>query len=232
MKTIRYFLLPLIFFASRTFADSNFYTEAGVSYAALHGASYGSAASGFDPTLSLSNIVAGAPAPTSTLTVLSEDKSQWAPFVAAGYTFTDRIGLRLSYQYIGSLSARAKSTIIVGGDAVLGEVSFRFNDKVHVVSLAPVFTWPLASKLTLTFSPEVNWIASRGEILASTDSPQINIAPRQVRNEQDVSVGASVGARWFLTEKCDLILGYKYTDLKPSWGRQAHLFSGGLHWRF
>lgn len=228
MKISKHFLLTALLTCS-AFAESKFYTDAGVSYTLLKGATY---TSGLQPSYALASLVPGAPVPTSIFALLNEDKSQWAPFIAAGYAFSDRVGVRISYHYLGRLTANSKSTLLVGGDVVLGDVSLRFNDTVHLFSLSPEFSFPVLGKLTLTFSPELNWVASRGEVLASTLNPVINVLPSRVRNEQGFSFGASVGARWSLTEQCDFTVGYKYTDLKPSWGRQAHLLSGGLHFKF
>lgn len=223
------FGLCALLLGSPAFAESKFYAEAGVAYVALRGASY---ETGATPSLTLANTVPGTPLPTSTFAILGEDKSTWAPFVSAGYHFSEHIGVRLGYHYVGNLNASVKSTLLVGGDVVLGDVSLRFNDEVHVLSFAPELRWPIADKLRLTFSPELNWVTSRGEILATTSNPVINIVPRRARNEQELTFGASVGALWSLSDKCDLSLSYKYSDLKPSWGRAAHMLSGALRWNF
>ena len=228
MKKICYGLCALLLGTS-AFAESKFYTEAGVAYVALRGANY---ETGIEPSLALANTVPGAPVPQSIFTVLGEDKSTWAPFISAGYTFSERVGVRLAYHFVGNLSASVKSTLLVGGDVVLGDVSLRFNDEVHVLSLAPEFKWPVTGGLRLTVSPELNWVASRGEVLATTLNPVINVLPRGIRNKQALTLGASVGAIWALSDQCDLAVGYKYSDLKPSWGRAAHMVSGSLRWRF
>ena len=228
MKIVfRLFLGSLL--STSAFAQLIVYTEAGVSYAALQGADY---SSGIQASLATGSMVPGAPVPKSTNTIFAEDKSSWASDLAAGYAFSDRIGVRLDNPHLGKLPASAKATIIIVGDAALGDLSFRFNDTVHVLSLAPEINWPLTGKFMLTMSRELNWVASRGEVLVSTTSTSLTVVPWRERNEQEFSLGALAGVRYAFTERCDLNLGYKYSDLKPSWSREAHMISGGLKVNF
>ncbi len=228
MNVAKFFLSSLLI-ASPVLAQPKFYTEAGIDYVQLYGANY---ASEFTQGISNGSTIAGFPVPGSTVRLLDDDKSAWAPSVAAGYTFSERVGLRLSYHYLGQLSAGERISVLVGGDASLGDVLVRFNDTVHLITLAPQFEWPITGRISIELAPELNWVASRGEVLTTASNPSITVLPRRTRNEEGFSFGASIRAKWVFTEKWDLTLGYKYADLQPSWGRQAHLITAGLRLHF
>jgi hypothetical protein len=182
-----------------------------------------------------SSIVPGATpltAFTSTPRLAGEDKSKFTPFVAVGYSFSDRLGLRLSYHYVSNLNARAKAFSLVGGDALAENIFYTFKDDVHLLSLSPEFKLPLTDKLVMTFSPELNWVANRGEVLLTTTNPALEVVPRWEHNDQGFTLGASIGLGWAWTERCALEVRYKYADLKPSRGREANIVSSAVRWTF
>jgi opacity protein-like surface antigen len=111
--------------------------------------------------------------------------------------------------------------------------STTYKDEIHLISFAPEFKWPITHRLKLAFSPELNWVMDHGETLVSTTNPLIDIVlPRRVKNEQELTIGASAGVAWSLTDSVALAVRYKYVDLKPSRGREAHVVSSSIRWSF
>ena len=208
------------------FAESRFYTEAGVSYVALMGAHYtdnapsGPAVAVYPPILEW------------TRSQDSKDSPKWAPFLALGYSFTERLGVRLSYQYIANLDAHSewRSRFSPGYETLVGVMApyslTSYKEDVHVLSLAPELNWSVTNSLAVTFAPELNWVASRGEAEESYVTYYTASVSRRDRNEQAFTLGASASAVWSLTDRCKFVVRYKYVDLKPSWGREAHIVSG------
>jgi hypothetical protein len=197
-------------------ADAKFYAEAGASHFALRGARFEKQ-----------------PNP---LTV-SDDKGQIAPFVAAGYSFTDTLGLRLSYHFVDDVSGSALYPYPPDyGDIrpLVAVVTWGFyRDDIHLLSLAPELKWPVNGKLKLSFSPSLNWVASRGEVTYSFTSLSTLIpALARKRRDDGFTFGGSVGLTWSVAERVALSAGYHYVDLDPSFNRTAHIISGGLRWEF
>lgn len=224
MKMLRSYVLFAIF-CLPAFAESSLNTEAGVSYVFIRKARY-----------ETGSITTG---------VLSEDKSQVAPFVAIGHSFSESVSLRLSYQYIGNLNATTQSVFQIAlppgtnvPNPLIPNFTNQYHDSVHVLGLAPEFKWRLSPKLGLTFSPELNWAADRGTILSTEIhdqpiSPFTAVAPKQASHTaENFSLGASAGVLWSLSERCSLAFSYRYTELQPSWNRQAHILSAALRWHF
>jgi len=228
MKLNQLLLLPLLLCAT-VLANAKFYAEAGVGYATVRGGHFQSAALLGNPVI---QVIPGPIPPTSTITAINQDSSTAVPFLAVGYSVSERLGLRLSYQYLGDLSARVDYRVVIGGDALLGTYTTKFNDDVHIVSLAPEFTWPLAANFSLTLAPQLNWVSSDSELLSSTQSTQLSVIPRLTRQESEFTFGASAACVWHWTETSSVVLRYQYADLKPSWQREAHLVTGAVRWRF
>jgi hypothetical protein len=231
MKTTTFCLL-LILLGAPLFAETGFYTEAGLGYVVLRGAHYR------DDAPSLVSIAIYPPILEWHRSSAVDDKSTGAPFVALGYSFNDRLGVRLTYQYIADLTARSewRSTLSPGYETLVGVLapylSICRSDDIHVLSVAPELAWPVTRSCRVTFSPELNWVASRGEVVRSLVTYYTPDVSRQVRNEQQFTLGGSVGLLFDLTEKVALSVGYKYADLKPSWDREAHILSGSIRLRF
>ncbi len=206
------------------FAETNFFAEAGVSYITLRRARYEPGA--------------------GTFAVESEDKSRTSPFVGIGYAFSDRFGLRLSYQNVGSLDATTLSTLpfpsvpgVTAGSLPQGNFQNQIHDNVRMLALAPEFKWSPIARLTMTLSPELNWADDRGQTtsIALGDYHPPATRPRPVtvdRSASNLTLGGSIGAAWSLNEKCSFSLSYRYADLQPSWNRQAQILSAALRWHF
>ncbi len=231
MKIISYCFCTVLF-STAAFAESRFYTEAGASYVMLMGAHYPSGAP------SLASVAVYPPILEWTRSHDNKDTPKWAPFVAVGYSFTDWLGVRLSYQYIANLTARTewRSRFAPGYETLVGVLApiftTTYEEDIHVLSLAPEFRWPVTSAVAVTFSPELNWVASRGEVQESYVTYYTPTVTRRVRNEKEYTLGVSAGAVWSLTKRCDLVFRYKYADLKPSFGREAHILSGAIRLGF
>jgi opacity protein-like surface antigen len=192
-------------------AQSKFYAEAGVSYFDLQGATFADSAA-------------------SNVTAVGVDDSAWAPFIAAGYSFSEHIGLRFTYQYVNDVRSEVNRTYAAGSGSYV--VNARYSDDLHVLALAPEFKWIISPKLTLSLSPELNWVAMREDMRLHTDAPSITVVPRSSRSEEEFTFGASAGLAWAINERSALTLAYKYVDLKPSWDRTANVVSAGLRWKF
>ncbi|HYP17494.1 MAG TPA: outer membrane beta-barrel protein [Opitutus sp.] len=197
--------------AATAFADSKAYVETGASYIALRDARFESRP---DPL----HVDGG--------------RSKVAPFIAAGYSFTERLGLRLSYHFLDDIRASAEFPHSPGhGDVHLPVVVWgHYRDDVHLVGLAPELRWARGDKLTFTFSPGLNWVASRGHVSYGT----VETVPMTGRKQSDegFTLGGSVGLVWALAERSAVSLNYQYTDLDPSFGREAHLLTGGVRFSF
>lgn len=160
-----------------------------------------------------------------------DEPGRIAPFVAATYGFTPRFGLRMSYQFVNNARATAQLgsppgsplTVIVWG---------HYRDDIHVLSVAPEFSWLVAPKLTLAVAPQLNGVVSRGQVRYSTDYLAIMLVPPHRRNDEGLTPGATARLAWALGARTTVSLGYQFLDLEPSFDRQAHVFSGGLQWRF
>lgn len=163
-----------------------------------------------------------------------DEPSRLAPYVAATYGFTPRFGLRMSYQFVNNARATAQFGSPPGSQPpVLPIVVWgHYHDDIHVVSAAPEFTWPLAPQLTIGIAPQLNWVASRGRVSYSTDYPLILLVAPRDRNEDGLTLGGSVRVRWALGPRASAVAGYQYIDIEPSFDRTAHVFSGGLQWKF
>lgn len=197
-------------------AKAQFYVEAGVSFVGLADGRFERTPDAF----------------------FSDDGEEAAPFIAGGYSFSERFGMRASYHYIGDIKASAGYGHPPGmPDPVLPVVVYgHYKDDVHLVGLAPELRWAATEKLKLTFSPMLNWVASRGvaRYAYGATPPTTLLAPIPNRRHRDegLTFGASIGMAWMIGERSTLSLSYQYTDLEPSWDRVAHLVSGALRWNF
>jgi len=235
MKILKYCSIALVL-STVAFAESKFYADAGVSYVTLSGASYQDR-SGLTVTSS-TKTASGVNGDNlnAIMNLKNEDRSTMAPFLAVGYSFSDWLEMRLSYQYIGHLTAQTESVTSLIPNAVYppgvyaNTYATHYNDDVHLLSLAPEIEWPVADKLKLMFSPQLNWVLDRSEVQESAAFYPFGSSTAQTR--QKFSLGASVGAMWSCSKRCDLTASYQYADLNPSRGRQANIFSGAVRWRF
>lgn len=199
--------------AATALAQPKFYAEAGLSYFALRSAQF-----------------EAAPAPLRV-----NEGSRAAPFIAAGYSFTERFGLRLSYHYVHDITATAAFPRQPGDpeEVELPVVVYgQYKDDVHLVGLAPEFRWSLAPAWQLTISPVLNWVESRGEVRYSSSVPTFAAIPDRRVHDDGFTFGGSIGLEWTIAERAALSLSYQYTDLDPSFDREAHIFSGGVRWKF
>ncbi len=168
-----------------------------------------------------------------------DEGSKAAPFVAAGYAFSERFAVRASYHYLHDVKATAGYGHPPGvpGQVVLPVVVYgHYEDDVHLVGLAPELRWAPARKVVITVAPVLNWVASRGVARYSfvrTD-PLALVAPipDQRHDEAGFTFGGTIGAAWTIGERSALLLSYRYTDLDPSWDREAHILSGALRLKF
>jgi hypothetical protein len=236
MKILKFYSIALVF-STVAFAESKFYAEAGVSYVALSGASYQDR-SGLTVTSSTKTASeVNGDNMNAIMNLKNEDRSTMAPFLAVGYSFSDWLGMRLSYQYIGHLTAQTESetslipNAIYPPGALANTFATHYNDDVHLLSLAPEIKWPVTDKLKLMFSPQLNWVLDRSEVQESAAFYPARFSST-AQTRQKLSLGALVGAMWSCSKRCDLTASYQYADLNPSRGRQANIFSGAVRWRF
>lgn len=161
----------------------------------------------------------------------TDEPSETSPFVAATYEFNERFGLRLSYHYLDDV----RTTTQLGsppGSPLAVVVWGHFNDDVHLFSAAPEFRWSLAPKLTFAIAPQLNWVASKGVVSYSTNDPLVLLVAPRKWDDDGVTLGGSARFLWSLGRRAALTLGYQYLDLDPSFGREAHVVSGGVQWSF
>ncbi len=206
-------LSTALLLASTAAAESKIFAEAGVSYFALRGAD-------FDGPNVLS---------------ASGGRNEVAPFVAAGYRFTETFALRLSYHHVNEIASTVQYGYppATGGDVNIPMVVWgEHRDRVHVVGLAPELRWTLGDRLSATVSPALNWVASSGGVRYWTNSPAITIIPWRPHDDDALTFGGSLGLAYSLSERTGLSIAYQYADLDPSWGREAHIFSGALRLNF
>ena len=168
----------------------------------------------------------------SSTNVLSVDEpTKVAPFVAATYDFTERVGLRLSYHFLNNVQTTAQHGS-PPGSPIQVIVWGHYRDDIHLFTAAPEFKFPLSPKLSLALSPQLNWVASRGVVSFSTTDPTVLLVGPRERDEEGITWGGSVRALWAIDSRFSISVGYQYSDLDPSFDRQAHIFSGGLLWKF
>jgi hypothetical protein len=164
--------------------------------------------------------------------VLARDEpTRLAPYVAARHAFNERFALRLSYQFVG----HAESVTEYGsppGSPLAVVVWGHYRDDIHVVSAAPELAWALSRELSLSLAPQVNWVASRGVVSYATTNATVLLVGPRTRREEGFTLGGALRASWSFTRRAALSAGYEYLDLDPSFGRQAHVFSGGVRWKF
>jgi hypothetical protein len=215
MKTIS-MLAAAAVLAIAARADTRFFAEAGASHAFVDNSD-------------------AAATPGFVIVSKHDDSARFAPYVAGGVSFSERFRLRFSYHYLSDLDSRTVEVPEVS-PAVFPPIQYYRNtsDDVHIVGVAPEFTWPLRQRLSLNVSPMLNWVVSRGVISRGSNSPLVSSLPSPPLNHRDdaITLGASAGLVWALGERADAAFSYQYTDLDPSFGRTAHLLSAGLRWRF
>lgn len=219
MKT---FSLPTFFlFAGATaLAAPGAFTEIGLSHFALDGARFEKH-----------------PTPVA----VWDETSKLAPFVAAGYSFTDGFGLKLSYHYVADISSAAKyNSFPTDGDVQLPVVTMAYyEDDLHVVGLSPEFKFKVGNAVTLAFAPVLNWVANQGRAIYSHGV--INVAPdpsnpqvvvRRSRDDDGFTVGGSIALLFSLSERSALSFSYQYANLEPSYDREGHILTGAWRWTF
>lgn len=157
-----------------------------------------------------------------------------APFVGLRTALTDRFGLRASYQFVNNVRATAQFSYRLGDppSPVPTIVWGHYEDDVHVFSLAPEFTWPLAPRLNFALSPQFNWVKSRGLVRYSTDNALILLQAPRERNEDGTTWGGAARFDWAFGAKSGLFASYQFVDLEPSFERQARVVSAGMTWKF
>ncbi|MCF3650407.1 outer membrane beta-barrel protein [Synoicihabitans lomoniglobus] len=230
MKSVFVSLLSLLTGVS-AWAQTGFFAEAGVGHLSLSGAKYSIA----NVALSSSggNTVPGTAGPFTTNDSFSrEDDHATVPFIAAGYTFSENLGLRFTYHHIGDLTTIADYDVIIGGDAVAGSVHTVFQDTTRLFTLSPEFSWSVNQTIELTVSPELNLVLNRATITTTTDDVSIMIVPTSPYSDESVTFGGSADVKFHLSPQASLVVRYKYTDLKPSRDRTGHLISASLRWHF
>lgn len=162
-----------------------------------------------------------------------QDRSRWAPYIAGRYVWNDWLGARLSYRHISDFRATIEYGIPpAGGVGPQVIVWGHYRDDVHQVSLAPEITFHPYAGLVLVVSPVVNWVSSRGDVSYSTNNPAVTLLAMRDRNDTGFTLGGSVQLRYALSARAAVTVGYEYVDLAPSFGRKAHVFSGGVQWTF
>jgi hypothetical protein len=154
-----------------------------------------------------------------------------APFVALTRDVSDTWDVKLSYRYLNNV----RTTVQFGsppGSMLPVVVWGHYDDDVHMLTAAPEFKWRVASQLTFAIAPEVNWVASRGVVSYSTNNATVLLVGPRRRNDDGFTLGASARWLWTTGSRWAMMLGYEYVDLDPSFDREAHVFSGGVQWRF
>ena len=166
---------------------------------------------------------------------LSVDQSdRIAPFVGLRTALSDRFGLRASYQFVNNVRATAQFGYPPGDPSSPLPIIVwgHYDDDVHVLSLAPEFTWPVAPRLNVALSPQLNWVRSRGLVRYSTDNALILLQAPRERNEDGFTWGGAARLEWAFSAKSGLFASYQFVDLEPSFERQAHVISAGVTWKF
>jgi hypothetical protein len=166
------------------------------------------------------------PHPTPVSGTIKEDDAVWAPFVAADYSISQRLGLRLSYHYIDSVTYAIEHPVEPQPSAWF--ISTRYTDDLHLLTLAPELKWALGNKTTISVAPQLNWIHVKQVFGTFTNAPHVSVLPPVKRTKEAFTFGASAGVTWQLGRRWGLALRYSYLDLDPSWGRRSHVISGGV----
>lgn len=193
-------------------AQPSFYAEAGVSYLALRDAR-------FERTMNPLRTWGG--------------RSEAAPFIAGGMSFSEHFGVRLSYHYVDEIDAVAELPSMPGGPVTTPVVTWgHYRDEVHLVGLSPELRWAAGSKLRFTLAPTLNWVASRGDVWYAAPNVTMLPGPARRHSKEDFTFGGSVGLTWPLTDRAAVSVGYQYANLEPSFGRTAHIVSGAFRWNF
>lgn len=170
--------------------------------------------------------------------VRDEQRSKTFPELAAGYRFSDRFALRLSYQTVRDLTTET----VWWGEAYIGPPTlvalatpvFRTttHDDIHVVGLAPELTLPLVGAFSMTFAPELNWVAVRSDVreVFETYAPEERLS--YSRSQDKFRLGVSAGVACALTDRAEIRLRYKYADFRGSFDRAAHETIASFRWKF
>ncbi|ACB75773.1 hypothetical protein [Opitutus terrae] len=187
------------------------YVEAGVSYVRLSKADL--------------------PASSSfALTEVRHDRSAWSPFLAAGWDFSDRVGIRTSYRSVAGVDASTSYNIVdTTGSYYLRN---RYSDDLHVITVAPEFTFRATPSLMLGVSPELNWVYARQTTRTDSNAPMILVLPYHTDSDSGLSLGGSAAMNWAWSPPWSVSLRYSWIDLDPSWNRRAHALSGAVAWRW
>ncbi len=160
-----------------------------------------------------------------------DDSGKAGPYIAGSFPLNDFLALRLSYHYFDNLHATATYSSAPG--SMLPVVVYgQYNDDVHLASLASDFKFRVLPQLTLSVAPQLNWVASRGRVAFSTTDPTVLLVGPHNANRSEFTGGASARGVWAFTPHTSVVLSYEYLDLHPSFGRKAHLVSGGVLWVF
>jgi hypothetical protein len=164
-------------------------------------------------------------------TRMVDEPSRGAPFIAGSMTLTERIGLRLSYHYIDDIRSTAELRLPEDWPATVS-VHGAYRDNVHLVTFAPEYGWSPRPGLLLAISPQLHWVNSRGHVSYSTNWPDLVLPDPERRNRHGFTLGISGRIGVTLSERSAAFVGYGFSDLEPSFGRQAHVFSGGFSFAF
>jgi hypothetical protein len=159
------------------------------------------------------------------------ESSRGAPFVAGSMTLTERIGLRTSYHYIDNVRSTAQiATPFDWPDSI--NVFGHYRDNIHLVTIAPEYGWSPRPGLALAISPQLHWVNSRGRVDYETNSTEIQLPDPHRRNDHGFTLGISGRVGVSLSDRSAAFAGYSFSDLSPSFGRQAHIFFGGFSYAF
>lgn len=201
--------------ATASFARPTFYVEAGTSHFALGHADLHHPSAGLAPVK----------------VTLSETKSRWSPLLAVGAEFNSWFAARLSFQRLNNVTGSVVQEFAPEG-STRQYLATRSSEDVSVVTLSPEFRWKLAERLDAFVRADLAWVDSRGDVHVDTNLPHILVIPHTRRDDNEFTAGGSLGLDWHLSDTWSLAGSYQYVDLKPSFGRDAHVLSSALRYRF
>lgn len=162
-----------------------------------------------------------------------ESGNGWAPYVGVRTWLSSIIALRLAYQAPTTLEATA--TLVPARPdenrlTILTPSTYRFRDRIDVVTFGPQFHFKLAPSVRLILSPEANWVNDRGT--AQYIYPNHLGGGSYSYSKNKVTLGGLVGLNYAIDPHWSIESSYRIVDADPSWNRKLHLFSGGLLYTF
>ena len=211
MKPFFRVVLGLVTFLPAIHA-SPFHVEAGASYFMFNGTNLESRAN---------------------LNSVDEPKNR-APFVGVQYDLGQGFGVRFSYQWVNEVWTTAEygPTANFSPSPFPSLVWGYYHDDIDVISVSPEFALALTPRLSVGIAPQINWVRSRGWIHYSSMSPVLLLVAPQAWRDDGFTVGGSTRLQWIFASRAAASVSYQFTDLKPSFGRKAHVLTGSLQWRF